>query len=67
MSYPLRKFEELQATGRKVGEDAPEIRPGGMHDVDHPDEFDDEDSKCGLEEEGQSHHEDESEDEEKNV
>jgi hypothetical protein len=39
-----------------------------MHDVDHPEDgSDDEDSKCGLEEEGQSHHEDESEDEEKNV
>ena len=61
-----RKFEELQITGRKVGEEPQEVREGGMHDVDHPDEFDD-DSKCGPEEEGQSHHEDEEsgEDEEK--
>ena len=66
--YMGKKFEELQVTGRKVGEEI-ETRVGGMDDVDHPDEgSDDEDSKCGLEEEGQSHHEDEDgSDEEENV
>ena len=53
-----RKFEELQITGGKVGEEPQEVRKGVMNDVDYPEELDD-DSRCGLEVEGQSHHEDE--------
>lgn len=60
-----KKFDELSETGHKVGDDALPQREGGMHDVDHPDELEmddeDDDSRCGLEEEGQSEHGDNSE------
>mmetsp|Transcript_15323 Transcript_15323/g.23073 ORF Transcript_15323/g.23073 Transcript_15323/m.23073 type:complete len:537 (+) Transcript_15323:111-1721(+) len=54
--YMGRKFEELSETGHKVGEEPPAVRVGDGLDVDHPEdlEADDDDSKCGLEEEGQA-------------
>jgi hypothetical protein len=48
-----RKFEELSETGRKIGEEPPPVRVGGMDDVDHPEELDVEDETCGRAEEGQ--------------
>jgi hypothetical protein len=54
-----RKFEELSETGRKIGEEPPPVRVGGMDDVDHPEELDVEDITCGREEEGQNPTDDE--------
>lgn len=58
-----RKFEELSETGRKIGEEPPPVRVGGMDDVDHPEELDVEDVTCGREEEGQNPLDDEEEEE----
>lgn len=53
--YMGRKFEELSETGHKIGEEPPPVRIGGIDDVDHPAEFDEEeDVTCGREEEGQT-------------
>lgn len=58
-----RKFEELSETGRKIGEEPPPVRVGGMDDVDHPEELDVEDVTCGREEEGQNPLDDKEEEE----
>ena len=62
-----RKFEELSETGRKIGEEPPPVRVGGMHDVDHPEELDVEDVTCGREEEGQNPLDEEEEDKSKQL